>query len=113
MYANPVPVAAGAMLGKDVTTDALRTIFLAIQDLINQDKNINLAFGFANVRFTNKKVKATFLDELNRTVGNAQFEDKMLRQKSPVSTLWRSSYGDAWARSTLGSMIKKPNDNVT
>lgn len=71
MYANPVPVAAGAMLGKDVTTDALRTIFLAIQDLIINEKNINLAFGFANVRFTNKNLKTTFLEELNRTVGNA------------------------------------------
>ena len=37
----------------------------------------------------------------------------MIRQKSPVSTLWKSSYGDNWARSTLGSMIKKPNENVT
>ena len=33
------------MLGKDVVQDALNTIFLAIQDLIKLDKNINLAFG--------------------------------------------------------------------
>jgi len=74
-----VPVAAGAMLGKDVVVDTLNTIFLAIQDLINYDKNINLAFGFCNVRFYNKHVKATFLGELNQSVGNAKFEEKMIR----------------------------------
>jgi hypothetical protein len=79
IYANPVPVAAGAMLGKDVVTDALSTIFLAIQDLINLDKNINLAFGFCNVRFYNKHVKAVFLDELSTTCGAAKFEQKMIR----------------------------------
>jgi len=37
----------------------------------------------------------------------------MVRQKSPVSTLWRTSYGDTWAKSTLGSLVKKPNCDVT
>jgi hypothetical protein len=37
----------------------------------------------------------------------------MVRQKSPVSTLWRTSYGSAWANSTLGSLVKKPNVTVT
>ena len=36
----------------------------------------------------------------------------MVRQKSPVSTLWRTSYGDTWAKSTLGSLVKKPNKDV-
>lgn len=53
-----------------------------------------------------------FLKELTTTVGAAKFETKMIRQKSPVSTLWRSSYGENWARSTLGSMITKPNDHM-
>ena len=32
------------MLGTDVVTDALNTIFLAIKDLIKYDRNIDLAF---------------------------------------------------------------------
>ena len=37
----------------------------------------------------------------------------MARQKSPVSTLWRTSYNSTWAKSTLGSLVKKPNPTVT
>ena len=101
------------MLGKDVVQDALNTIFLAIQDLIKYDKNIDLAFGFCNVRITNRNLKVVFRNDLSKTVGGAQFEEQMVRQKSPVSTLWRTSYNDTWAKSTLGSLVKKPNMQVT
>jgi len=101
------------MLGKDVVQDALNTIFLAIQDLIKYDKNIDLAFGFCNVRIMNRGLKVAFHENLSKTVGSAQFEDQMVRQKSPVSTLWKTSYGDTWAKSTLGSLVKKPNMQVT
>jgi hypothetical protein len=113
IYANPVPVAAASCLGVDVVNDALNTLFLAIQDLIKLDKNIDLAFGFCNVRFLSRNLKVAFLPDLNQTIGSAQFEDKMIRQKSPVSTLWRTSYGQSWANSTLGSLVKKPNHTVT
>jgi hypothetical protein len=113
IYANPVPVAAAAMLGKDVVQDALNTIFLAIQDLIKYDKNIDLAFGFCNVRIVNRNLKVVFHENLSKTVGGAQFEQQMVRQKSPVSTLWKTSYGETWAKSTLGSLVKKPNMQVT
>jgi hypothetical protein len=68
IYANPVPVAAAAMLGVDVVTDALNTIFLAIKDLIKYDRNIDLAFGFCNVRCINKRLNTTFRDDLSRTI---------------------------------------------
>ena len=71
IYANPVPVAAAAMLGTDVVKDALNTIFLAIQDLIKLDKNIDLAFGFANVRCMGRNLSTTFKDDLSSTIGSA------------------------------------------
>jgi len=101
------------MLGTDVVTDALNTIFLAIKDLIKYDKDIDLAFGFANVRIAGKSLATTFREGLAREVAAPAFEEQMVRQKSPVSTLWRTSYGDAWAKSTLGSLVKKPNKDVT
>jgi len=100
------------MLGTDVVTDALRTIFLAVKDLIRYDKDLDLAFGFANVRITNKSLATTFRDGLAKEVAAPAFEEQMIRQKSPVSTLWRTSYGDTWAKSTLGSLVKKPNKDV-
>ena len=56
IYANPVPVAQAAMLGCDVVKDALHTLWEAINDLVKQDKNLDLAFGFCNVRFTNRNL---------------------------------------------------------
>jgi len=37
----------------------------------------------------------------------------MIRQQSPVSTLWTTQYNQKWAQSTLGSLVKKPNQDVT
>jgi len=113
IYANPVPVASAAMLGVDVVKDALSTLFLAIKDLIKLDRNIDLAFGFCNVRFTGRNLKTVFLANLSKTVGHAKFEDQMVRQKSPVSTLWTTKYSDKWGKSTLGSLVKKPNNVVS
>ena len=75
IYANPVPVAAAACLGVDVVTDGLNTLFLAIQDLIKYDKDIDLAFGFCNVRFLSRNLKVVFLKDLHQTIGSAQFEN--------------------------------------
>ena len=71
IYANPVPVAAAACLGTDVVVDGLSTIFLAIQDLIKLDKNIDLDFGFCNVRITGRNLRVTFAPNLTSSIGNA------------------------------------------
>jgi hypothetical protein len=62
IYCNPVPIAAACLLGVDVVTDALRTLFLAIVDLIKFGKNIDLAFGCCNVRIFNKNLNVVFSD---------------------------------------------------
>lgn len=100
-------------MGKDVTVDALETLFRAIVDLIKYDKNIDLAFGFANIRMINRKLSFVFKDSLVQEIKAPNFEHQMARQKSPVSTLWTTSYDQKWGRSTLGSLVKKPNNQVT
>jgi hypothetical protein len=40
--------------------DALKTIFLAIQDLVKYGKSVDLAFGFCNVRIINKNLNVVF-----------------------------------------------------
>ena len=112
IYANPVPIASAACLGADVVRDALNTLWLAISDLVKMDKNIDLAFGFANVRFTHRKLDVVFLPSLSKTIGAPEFEHQMVRQTSPVSTRWTTTYGEKWMNSTLGSMIKKPNNSL-
>jgi hypothetical protein len=62
IYCNPVPIAAACLLGTDVVTDAMSTIFLAITDLIKFDKDLRLQFGFCNVNVVGKNLKVLFSD---------------------------------------------------
>jgi len=91
IYANPVPIAACCQMGKDVVEDTLKTIFMAIQDLVKLDYHIILAFGFANVSFVNKGLKTHFADYLTKQVKDKEFETTMRRSNSPVSTTWRTN----------------------
>lgn len=79
IYSNPVPVANGACMGKDVTQDALNTLFQAIVDLIKYDKNVDLAFGFCNIRMIGKRLTFVFKDSLVREISAPQYEQQMVR----------------------------------
>ena len=61
-------------MGKDVTQDALNTLFRAIVDLIKKDKNIDVAMGFCNVRMIGKTLSYVFLDSLSMEIGAPAFE---------------------------------------
>jgi len=66
-------------MGKDVVQDTISTLLLAIQDLIKYDKNIDLAFGFCNIRITNRNLSVHFRDTLSQTIGHAKFEESLIR----------------------------------
>lgn len=112
IYANPVPVAAACHMGKEVVEDALRTIFLAIQDLIKFDHNISLQFGFAQVSFIDKNMRVTFAPYLTSEVKDKDFETTMRRSNSPVGQTWRTNTMSQFWSSNMGTMIKKPNQEV-
>ena len=61
-------------MGKDVTQDALNTLFLAIVDLIKYDKNVDLAFGFCNIRMIGKSLSFVFKDGLVQEICAPTFE---------------------------------------
>jgi len=112
IYANPVPIAAACQMGKDVVEDTLRTIFLAIQDMIKYDHNLTLQFGFATISFVNKNMKVTFAPYLTTEVKDKEFETTMRRSNSPVATTWKTNTATEFFKSSLGTMIKKPNAEV-
>ncbi len=62
MYCNPVPIASACLLGKDVVTDALNTIFLAIIDLTKYNKDLVLQLGFGAVSIQSLNLKVIFSD---------------------------------------------------
>jgi hypothetical protein len=68
IYCNPVPIAAACLLGKDVVTDALNTIFLAIQDLVKYNKDVVLQFGFGNITIINRSLKAQFAGDFIESI---------------------------------------------
>lgn len=112
IYANAVPIAAGCQMGKDVVEDTLRTIFLAVQDLIKDNRNITLQFGFATINFTNRGLKCVFASHLSRELKDKEFETTMRRSNSPVSTTWRTNTQSEFFKSSLGTLIRKPNAEV-
>ena len=113
IYANPVPIAIACQLGKEVVDDTLKTIFLAIKDMIKFENNLLLQFGFANVSFVNRNLKTVFADFLTREIKDKEFETTMRRSNSPVSTVWKTNTQSEFFKSSLGTMIKKPNNEVS
>ena len=57
----------------------LRKQFYLLVDLIKLGRNIDLAFGFCNVRIVGRGLSVVFKEDLNTTVGNAKFENSMVR----------------------------------
>ena len=68
IYCNPVPIAAACLLGKDVVEDCLSTLFLAIIDLVKYGRDVDLAFGFCNVRIYNKKLNVVFSNNFTEAI---------------------------------------------
>jgi hypothetical protein len=62
IYCNPVPIAAACLLGADVVTDAINTLILGITDLVKNGRDLNIAFGFANLKVQGKNLKVYFGD---------------------------------------------------
>jgi hypothetical protein len=75
IYCNPVPIAAACLLGKEVVNDALKTIFLAIIDLIKYNKDLILNFGFATIRIANKGLKIIFSNDYKGTCRDKTIEN--------------------------------------
>lgn len=100
-------------MGTDVVRDALNTIFLAVEDLIKYDRNISLQLGFANVQFCNRNLRTYFADYMSKELSEKEFETRMRRMNSPVSELWKTNTQSQFQKSAMGTLVKKPNQQVT
>ena len=105
IYCNPVPIASACLLGADVVTDAMNTLFTAITDLVKYGKDLNLQFGFGTIRVQNKDLRVYFNDNFGNSVHDKMFETQLKRSVTPVSTIWKTSYTNTFAKSTLGTLI--------
>ena len=85
---------------------------MASIDLVKYGKNIDLPFGFCNIRIISKKMTVTWSEPFVASCQHKGFEQNMKRSTSSVSTAWKTSYTKTFAQSTLGSLIQKPNPAV-
>jgi hypothetical protein len=74
IYCNPVPIAAACLLGKDVVQDALQSIYMAAIDLVKYGRDIDLPFGFCNIRITSKKMSVVWLPSFVESCQHKGFE---------------------------------------
>ena len=80
--------------------------------MIKFDHNLVLQFGFATLHFVNRSMKVQFAPYLTTEVKDKDFEVTMRRSNSPVATTWRTNTQEQFYKSSLGTMIKKPNGAV-
>jgi len=57
-------------------------------------------------------MKCHFADYLSKQVKDKEFETTMRRSNSPVSTTWRTNTQQEFFKSSMGTMIRKPNAEV-
>jgi len=108
-YCNPIPIAASCYLTKNVVNDSLNAIFAAIYDLINIGKNIVIKFGFCNIYFMDRNLTYSFAGDLGKTISDlVESETKFRRGITPVSTTWKTTAISKWAKSSLSSVLERP-----
>ena len=61
------------------------SIFLGLIDLIKFGQNLDLPFGFGNIKVSNRNLRVVFRDEFVHSIANKHFETTMKRSSSPVS----------------------------
>lgn len=101
------------MVSKEVVKDGLEAIWAAIIDLIKQDTDINLNFGFCRIVIDDRNLKVRFRSGFGSEIKGTDFQDKMKRSLSPCSTFWKTSYKKEWARSSLGQLLKNTQRGFT
>ena len=80
IYANPVPISNACFIHRTVVRDFFDAFTKAVVDLLsNQDRDINLSFGFCNVIMRNKKLQVPFADYLKKECDAPEMEKVMKR----------------------------------
>lgn len=80
--------------------------------MLKYDYNLSLTFGFCNINFVNKAVKVQFSTYLTLEVKDKDFETTMRRSTASVSSAWRTNTQQNFLQSSLGNMLRRPNEQV-
>jgi nucleoid DNA-binding protein len=113
IYLNFVPIAAACFFSQKLVSDTLNTIFNAIFDIVNYGKNLSLKLGFCNIYFTDGNMRYAFNPNLGQTISNlVETEAKLKKGVTPMSENWKIPSLFKWGKSSLSSLIKRPDSSL-
>jgi len=107
-FCNPGPIAASCFLGKDVVASSHAAFVQALIDLTTLGYDITIDWTFFNLTVRNKDMKYRYQNGFGSALNETSFEYKMRKSDLPTSQHWMTSYEDKWNKSTLNSLLKRP-----
>jgi len=109
MFCNAGPIAASCYLGKDIVSSAHAAVIQAIGDLTTLGYDLNIDFGFVKLVVRNKDLTYKFQTDFSGVLNSKSYELKMRKSDLPTSDHWKTTYEDKWAKSSLNTLLKRPN----
>jgi len=111
IFCNPGPIAAGSYLAKEVVSSGIQAFIAAVWDLTQLGHDLNIDFGFCNIRISDKNLSYTFKNDFVNTVNDTKFEHKIKKSEAPTDNFWKTSTKEKWSKSTLSGLYKKPDSD--
>ena len=109
IFCNPTPISAGCFMNRKTVEDAINAITKATYDLVSFGKNVVLKTGFCNICFIDKNLTYSFSGEINSMVKDLKTKEETLKRGiTPVQKTWRTTALSRWGKSTLSSMLERP-----
>ncbi|KAL4498427.1 hypothetical protein ABPG72_013233 [Tetrahymena utriculariae] len=111
MFCNAGPIAASCYLGKDVVSSAHNAFIQAVSDLTTLGHGLNIDFGFVKVYVQDRDLRYSYNQNFANTLNNKNFEYRLRKSDTPTSEHWNTTYESKWAKSSLNTLLKRPNSN--
>lgn len=113
IYCNPVPIAASCELDKDLTESILLTFARAVADLAELGKSMDIVIGACTIKINNKHMTYSYSSNFQNQLNHTQYQKNLKKSLKETKQHWQEGYNDKWQKSSLSSMIKKPEVSDT
>lgn len=108
IFCNPVPIANSCSLDKLTVEDALKAFARAVADLTALGKSLDIKLGVLRLRIVNRDLSYTYEPGFCSGLNATEYEKEMKKSLKETKSFWTDSYDEKWAKSSLGSIISKP-----
>lgn len=109
IFCNAGPIGTACFLSKETVASAHDAFFKSIIDLTQLGHALNLDFGFCRVTISQRNLQYQYKPSFAGSLNIVPYEAKLKKSITPTPELWRSTYQDKWAKSSLNGLFKRPN----